>query len=286
VHYGLAFANTGPAADPNYAVRFARAAEAVGIGSLWTVEHVIWPSEYASRYPYHPSGKMAGDASLPMPDPLIWLTWVGAATSTIRLATGILLLPERQPLVVAKAAATLDALTGGRLDLGVGIGWLREEFEALGVPFSGRAARTDEYIDVLRTLWSGDEVAYSGEHVQFSDVSSNPKPARGTVPIFIGGHSPGAARRAGRLGDGFWPARGSVEALAELFQLALQTAEDAGRDPVSIELCASPPHGIRRLEDDVAALIDLGVDRIIVPAYYFFADDPVEALGEFVARLP
>jgi probable F420-dependent oxidoreductase len=286
MHYGLSLANTGPAADPDYAVRFARAAEAVGIGSLWTVEHVIWPSSYSSRYPYHPSGKMAGDPSLPMPDPLIWLTWVGAATTKIRLATGILLLPERQPLVVAKAAATLDALTGGRLDLGVGIGWLREEFQALGVPFSGRAARTEEYIEVLRTLWRGDGVDHVGKHVQFAGVSSNPKPAHGRVPIFVGGHSRGAARRAGRLGDGFWPGRGSIEEIGALFRLTLRTAEDAGHDPALIELCASPPHGIRRLEEEVGALIDLGVDRIIVPAYYFFADDPVESLGEFVALLP
>jgi probable F420-dependent oxidoreductase len=286
MHYGLAFANTGPAADPRYAVRFARAAEAVGIGSLWTVEHVIWPSDYSSEYPYHPSGKMAGDPSLPMPDPLIWLTWVGAATSRIRLATGILLLPQRQPLVVAKAAATLDVLSGGRLDLGVGIGWLREEFEALGVPFAERASRTDEYIEVLRTLWSGDGVDHAGSHVRFTDVSSNPKPVHGSIPIFIGGHSPGAARRAGRIGDGFWPGRGSIAELRGLFDLALQTAEDTGRDPDSIELCASPPHGIRHLDEEVAALIDLGVDRIIVPAYYFFAEDPMEALGELVAKLP
>ncbi len=286
MHYGIAFANTGPAAHPEYAVRFAQAAEAVGFESLWTVEHVIWPAKYESVYPYHPSGKMAGESATPIPDPLVWLTWVGAATSTIRLATGILLLPERQPLVLAKAAATLDVLTGGRLDLGIGIGWLKEEFEALGIPFSGRAARTDEYIRVLHTLWSGNKVDFEGEHVRFSSISSNPKPANGAVPIFVGGHSAGAARRAGTLGDGFWPARGSVADVAELFDIAKQAAVDAGRDPSAIALCASPPHGIHRLDDEVPALIEIGVDRIIIPAYHFFSDDPEALLGRMMGKLP
>ncbi len=285
MHYGLAFANTGPAAEPEYAARFARAAEAAGFESLWTVEHVIWPSSYDSVYPYHPSGRMMGQESVPIPDPLVWLTWVGAATSTIRLATGILLLPERQPLVLAKAAATLDQLTGGRLDLGIGIGWLREEFEALGIPFSGRAGRTDEYIEVLRTLWSGDSVSFAGEHVSFDGVSSNPKPANGSVPIYVGGHSPGAARRAGRLGDGFWPGRGTIDDLAEMFTIAKQAAEEAGRDPDDLVLCATPPHILNRLEEEVEALSALGVTRIILPAYYLFAPEPEDGLQRVINRL-
>ena len=286
MHYGLAFANTGPATRPAYAVRFARAAEAAGFQSLWTVEHVIWPTEYDSVYPYHPSGKMAGHPSIPLPDPLIWLTWVGAATETIRLATGVLLLPERQPVVLAKELATLDVLSGGRLDLGVGIGWLREEFEALGIPFAGRAARTDEYIEVLRALWSRDNADFHGEHVRFSGVSSNPKPVAGSVPIFVGGHSVGAARRAGALGDGFWPLGPNVEALAGLFEVARETAIDAGRDPDAIEFCASPPHGMARIESEVAALAELGVSRIILPAYPFFTGSPEDSLQEAMSRLP
>ncbi len=286
IHYGLAFANTGPATRPEYAVRFARAAEAAGFSSLWTVEHVIWPVQYTSRYPYHPSGKMAGHPSIPLPDPLIWLTWVGAATETIRLATGILLLPERQPVVLAKELATLDVMSKGRLDLGVGIGWLREEFDALGIPFAGRAARTDEYIEVLRTLWSRDDAEFHGEYVSFSGISSNPKPVKGGVPIFVGGHSVGAARRAGTLGDGFWPLGPNVEALAELFEVARRSAIDFGRDPDAIEFCASPPHGMARIEDEVAALMELGVSRIILAAYPFFSGNPEESLQEAMSRLP
>lgn len=286
MHYGLAFANTGPAARPEYAVRFARAAEAAGFESLWTVEHVIWPTQYDSVYPYHPSGKMAGHPSIPLPDPLIWLTWVGAATETIRLATGILLLPERHPVVLAKELATLDAFCEGRLDVGVGIGWLREEFEALGIPFAGRAARTDEYIRVLRTLWSRDNAEFNGEFVNFSGVSSNPKPVHGTVPVFVGGHSAGAARRAGTLGDGFWPVGRSVAALGELYETARRAAIDAGRDPDAIEFCASPPHGMARIDEEVAELLELGVSRIILSGFQFFTGDPEEALMNTMERLP
>ena len=285
VHYGLAYANTGPAIEPAFAARFAKAAEDAGFQSIWTVEHVIWPATYDSVYPYHPSGRMPGESSTPIPDPLIWLTWVAAATSTIRLATGILLLPERQPLVVGKEMATLDVLSGGRFDLGIGIGWLREEFEALGIPFSGRAARTDEYVAALRTLWSGDKVSFAGEFVSFGDVSSNPKPVNGTIPVFVGGHTPGAARRAGRLGDGFWPGRGESSEVAELFTVARQAAEDAGRDPAAIEMCASPAYGLRRLDEEVQALIEIGADRILIPAFYFFRL-PEERMREVVAGLP
>ena len=146
MRFGIAFANTGPMVEPAVAVAFARAAEAAGFESIWTVEHVVVPTEYASPYPYSPTGKMPGTVDSPIPDPLIWLTYVAAATSAIRLATGILVLPQRNPVVLAKETATLDQLSGGRLLLGIGVGWLKEEFDAIGVPFAERGARTDEAV--------------------------------------------------------------------------------------------------------------------------------------------
>ncbi len=146
--FGIAFANILTFADRDGLVTLAQGAEASGFDSLWTVEHVIYPEGYESAYPYDPSGKMAMDSSTPMPDPLLWLAFVAAATETLRLATGILILPQRNPLVLAKEVATLDHLSGGRVDLGIGVGWLEEEFDALGVPFARRGARTDEYIEV------------------------------------------------------------------------------------------------------------------------------------------
>jgi probable F420-dependent oxidoreductase len=152
--FGIVFANTGPFADGGAAAEMAVAAEAAGFESLWTVEHVVVPSGYDSAYPYDPSGKMPGGEDVDIPDPLIWLSWVASATSTIRLATGILIVPQRNPVVLAKELATLDHLSGGRMELGIGVGWLEEEFDAIGVPFAERGRRTDDHIAAMRALWS------------------------------------------------------------------------------------------------------------------------------------
>lgn len=286
--FGMMFANTGPFVTAAGAVELAREAELAGFESLWAVEHVIWPAEYSSRYPYSPSGKMPGDSSSPIPDPLIWLSFAAASTSTIRLATGILILPERNPLILAKEAATLHVLSDGRFDLGIGVGWLEEEFAALGVPFERRGDRADDYLAAMRSLWSDDPAAHDGEFVSFQDVSSNPKPLGGAVPVIVGGHSRAAARRAGRLGDGFFPAQGSMAELAELFDVARQTAADTGRDPEALELTAGHPGLLG--EDPVAAaeeLAALGVSRSVLPAFLLARGSVAggaEALAERVIR--
>jgi len=149
--FGLRYCNTGRYVDPKEAVALAQAAEAAGFESLWTVEHTIVPDGYASAYPYDPSGKMAGGKNdFPLPDPLIWMAYVAAATNRIKLATGILILPQHNPVLAAKQIATLDHLSRGRILIGIGAGWLQEEFAALGVPFAERGARTDEYIAAMR----------------------------------------------------------------------------------------------------------------------------------------
>ena len=156
----------------------------------------------------------------PLPDPLIWLAYVAAVTSQIRLATGILILPQRNPVVLAKELATLDHLSGGRVELGIGVGWLEEEFDALGVPFAGRGRRTDEYVGALRALWSQDRASFGGEFTRFDECIVRPQPANGAIPIHVGGDSPAAARRAGRLGDGFLPARVGLDDLRTSIELA------------------------------------------------------------------
>src|SRR5438034_9890756 len=165
--FGILFANVGHAVVPEGATALATIAEDAGYESLWTVEHVVVPADYQSQYPYSPSGRMPGPEESPIPDPLIWLTWVGAATTTLRLATGILILPQRNPVILAKELATLDVLSKGRVELGVGVGWLREEFDALGVPFEERGARTDEYVEALRTLWREEEPCFEGHYARF-----------------------------------------------------------------------------------------------------------------------
>ncbi len=278
--FGLAAANTIPFTDPDAAHRLAVASEAAGFDSIWTVEHVVWPSAYDSEYPYHPSGKMPGTPSIPIPDPLIWLTWVAAVTSTIRLGTGVMILPQRNPVVLAKEVATLDHLSGGRVELGVGVGWLREEFEALGAPWDDRGRRTDEHIEAMRLLWRVDEASYAGRYVRFQDVSTNPKPVAGSVPITIGGHSEAAARRAARLGDAFYPGPGSVDLLEIAIQRMQAQAERSGRDPREVEVSAAFPG--RLLDDPVAAVERMavaGVDRLMVPAYLLTRGDFETTMG-------
>ena len=279
----LGFANTGPFATGPGARALGPAAEAAGFESVWTVEHVLYPEGYESTYPYSPTGKMPGSGDSPIPDPMAWLSFIGATTTELKLGTGILILPQRNPAILAKEVATVDALTEGRVMLGIGVGWLREEFDALGVPWERRGKRTDEYMDVMRSLWGSDNVTYDGEFVRYDGVSSNPKPHAGPVPIHIGGHSPAAAKRAGRIGDGFFPGTGD---LGELIDIMRQTAADADRDPESVEVTA----GAAQLTSDPRAAVEeleaLGVDRMFVPAFMFFrSENLAEDLAAFTSGL-
>ena len=180
--FGIMFANAGTFASAEGAAKLAVAAESAGFDSIWTVEHIIWPEQYNSDYPYSADGKMPGGSDQPMPDPLVWLAYVAARTTTLKLATGISLLPERHPLVFAKEVATLDSLSGGRVVLGIGIGWLKEEFAALGVPWDRRGPRTEEYMEVMRRVWADDVVSFRGEFVNFDGVVSSPKTGQRSGP--------------------------------------------------------------------------------------------------------
>jgi len=285
VKFAIAFANTGPFTAPAAAIEFAQAAEAAGFESLWTVEHVVVPAGYESEYPYDRSGRMPGPEDSPIPDPLVWLAFLASATSTINLATGVLILPQRNPVVLAKELATLDVLSGGRLLLGIGSGWLAEEFDAIGVPFAERGKRTDDSVAAMRALWSDEKASHDSPFISFRDCISRPQPVGGAIPVHVGGHTDVAARRAGRLGDGFFPASGSHERLVELFDLARSTAEAAGRDPEAIEMTTGGNGAVGPgALDEVAALADLGVDRVIVPSFLFWKDtaDALARYGEDV----
>lgn len=287
MHFGISFANAGPAARPQHATALAELAEENGFESLWTVEHVVVPRDYASEYPYAKDGRMPGGEEVDIPDPLIWLAHVAAVTKRIRLATGILILPQRNPVILAKSVATLDLLSEGRVTLGVGVGWLAEEFAALGVPFEDRGRRTDDYIGALRALWSDGDGNYEGEFTSFQRLVSKPQPAQaGGPPIVIGGHSDAAARRAGRLGDGFFPGARGREELTRLIEVMRRAATEAGRDPDSIEITA----GGRPDLETVRAWADLGVGRFMIPPLGFdratladqlprFADEVISRAG-------
>jgi probable F420-dependent oxidoreductase len=189
------------------------------------------------------------------------MAYVAAATTRIKLATGVIILPQHNPVITAKQVATLDYMSAGRILLGVGVGWLKEEFEALGSPFEERGARTDEYIRVMRELWCADRPTFEGKFFRFKDAYMRPKPMNRSVPIIIGGHSTFAAKRAGRLRDGFFPARGAP---AELVKLVRDTAVGHDRDPDAIEITTSLPENL----EDLPKMAVAGIDRVLVPVVF------------------
>src|SRR5580704_2627237 len=250
--FGIAFTNSGAFSNPALMGHLATTAERCGFESLWTVEHVAVPVKHLP-YPGTKDGQMPGGDDVPIQDPLIPLAYVAAITKTIKLATGILILPQRHPIYTAKEVATLDVLSGGRTILGIGSGWMKEEFESLGIDFHKRGAMTDEAIQSLRALWSEGTSSFEGKHFNFGPLHSYPKPVKNNVPIHVGGHSTAAAKRAGRYGDGFFPTVVKPEKLQRLFDLVRTEAQQAGRDPASIEFtCMAPsmrPESLKELED-------------------------------------
>jgi probable F420-dependent oxidoreductase len=277
--FGVAFANVGPFVQPEEAAFLAMSCEEVGIESLWTVEHVAVPTGYRAQYPYSADGRMPGGDDSPIPDPLLWLSYVAATTSRIRLATGILILPQRHPIYVAKEVATLDVLSKGRAILGIGIGWMEDEFRALGIPFGERVARTEEACSALRTLWKPGAHAFKGDYFAWDSLESNPKPVQpGGVPIVVGGHVLGAARRAARVGDGFFPMKTGGDRLGELLGALSSECARVGRDPGQIEITTSTPgpdlDAIRRLEDQ-------GVSRLVMGPPGFSRDALRAGLDRF-----
>ncbi|SEH79001.1 probable F420-dependent oxidoreductase, Rv2161c family [Mycolicibacterium rutilum] len=265
---------SGVTADPGYMAAFAAHLEACGFESIVVVEHTVLMSQYTSVYPYDPSGRVELPADCPVPDPLDLLAFLTAHTRTLGLATGVLVLPNHHPVALAKRVATVDALSGGRLRLCVGMGWLKEEIEACGADFASRGRRADEQLAVLRLLWEDqpDGAEFHGEFFDFAHAMCYPKPA-GRIPVHIGGHSRAAAIRAGRFGDGFQPLGVGGADLTALVTLMRDEAERAGRDPDALEL--SLGHLVPKIDAERAGkLAALGADRLIL------AMPPVAAIGE------
>lgn len=262
--WGIVFSST-TCPDPERAAALGELAEAAGFESLWAPEHVVVPVEYEAAYEASPTGRLDRLGSRGgIPDPLIWFAYVAARTTRIRFGTGVVILPEHKPVAYAKTCASLAALSNGRFMLGVGVGWCREEYEALDEPWPDRGARCEEYIDVLRTLWRDPEPAYDGRFVRFPALTCDPKPPGGTIPVVIGGTSTAAAQRAGRIGDGFFPALFPTERvyseLPGLIEQCRAAAAEAGRDPAAIEITS----GGVRTPDEATWFADQGVSRLTV----------------------
>jgi probable F420-dependent oxidoreductase len=280
--FGLAFASS-ISIDGAAALEVCKVAEATGFESVWGGEHVVLPSTIDSRYPYTADGKIPAEPDTPIPDPLIWLAFAAAAAPTLRLGTCILIVPQRNPLVLAKELATLDRISGGRVELGLGVGWLKEEFDALGVPWERRGARNDEYIAAMRALWAGPHAEFHGEFVDFPPVTCSPRPVQASIPILVGGDTEVAINRAARLADGYFPGEGDPDRLRELIRRVREAAARAGRDPASIEINAM--FGVQMADPaaGVEQMAELGVGRIMVPAFFFAGPGGMDRLQEFAA---
>ena len=251
----------GPTTEPKLLRVVATTAERLGFATLWAPEHVVLVNQYASKYPYS-SGEFPAPPNIPISDPFTTLAYAAACTSTIRLGTGICLVPEHNPLVLAKTVSTVDRLSGGRFILGVGVGWLAEEFAALGIPFERRSARTREYIQVMRKLWTEPHSSHDGEFTKFTDVLSYPKPvAPKGAPVWFGGESNAALRRVAEYGDGWLGFKLSPsEAEAKIQQIEkMLTANGRRRSDVTLSLS---PYTDPITADDLKHYRDAGADEV------------------------
>jgi probable F420-dependent oxidoreductase len=286
--FGLVPVNIG-AQSAEMMIGLAQKAESVGLESVWTFEHVIVPLEYQSKYPYNENGKMGVPPEANFIDPLVALTAIACNTKTLRLGTGVNILSQTNPLLLAKQAASLDLISGGRFMLGVGIGWLREEFRAMGVPFERRGARFDDAIEAMKKVWSGEVVEHESEFLSWSGFKSYPVPVQKPhLPVVIGGSKGKAFERIAKYGDGwFVPTTGAEELGALLTQLDEACARE-GRDRSTIEIStmfSSEGQGL----DAVKRFEDAGVSRLIVPLFSLGGGSPMEGLdklgNELIAKL-
>ena len=242
--------------------------EEAGAESVWSVEHVVVAEDYEANYPYSADGRMpSAPGAVPMPDPLELLAFAAAATERLMLGTCVVVAPLHSPAILAKRAATVDVLSGGRMLLGLGIGWQREEYAAVGVPFTGRGQRLEECVAAMRALWAGGPASYQGRYVTFDRVHLTPSPTRGAVPIVLGGNSEPAVRRAGRLAEGWFPYTLGPADFAGRADLLRAAARDAGRSEEAVEMTAWPGSSDPRRERDpdwVRGYVEAGASRLVI----------------------
>ena len=262
-------------------VQSAKFAESLGYESVWTFEHVIVPVNYESKYPYNKSGNMGAAPETNFVDPLIALSAIAAATSTLRLATGVNILSQVNPIYMAKQAASLDFISDGRFMLGVGIGWLREEFEALGVPFEHRGARFDDYVAGMRKIWSGEIVEHKSDFISWSGFKSYPLPIQSPFPVVMGGVKGKIFKRTAQLGNGWFAPTGNPAELKKHLENLKIECDAINRDMSEIEItCMWPGVGGKEFLGELEAV---GVNRVVVPM--MGADDPMERLSKIAAQV-
>lgn len=277
---GLTLAQVGPFAGPEHITHMAREADARGFDALWVLDRLLDPVAPRSRYPGTPDGALPEEQRIAL-DPLLTLATAAAHTTRIRLGTNVLVAPWYRPALLARSLASLDVLSGGRLDIGLGLGWSTDEYEAVGVPKRGLASRQEELLDVLDTVWSGDPVTYTGSGFTIAPTAIRPKPVQTPrPPVLLAAYTPAGLERAGRRADGWTPAGLPLDATAFMWSAVQQAAAEAGRDPAALSLVvranvkhtpralgADRPtyHGsVEQIAEDVRGAFALGAHQVVL----------------------
>ena len=285
IEFGYHLPIWGEAATRETLLALARRVEALGFDSVWASDHVVIPFEIRSRYPYNATGDFPLAPTTNFLEPLTALALVAGVTERLRLGTTVLVLPHRHPVLAAKMLATLDHLAPGRVILGAGVGWMREEIELLGAPFAERGAWTDEAIRIMRACWRDERVSFRGRFFSFPDVGFAPRPARGSIPIWIGGHTSRALRRVAELGDGWHAAFASPEAMRKGLAELKDACAKVGRNPaeltLSVRLGLSAKRPAGETLDELRALREIGVRHVIVETRVTSTADMVQLLERF-----
>jgi probable F420-dependent oxidoreductase len=252
----------------------AQKAEALGFDSLWVPDHVVIPTTINSRYPYNETGRFPMRADQGFLEPIAALGFLAGATKRVRLGTWVLVLPHRNPIVTAKTFATLDVLSGGRVMLGAGIGWMEEEVTLLGAPFKKRGALSDEYLRAMKELWTNPDPQFEGQFVRFSGIKCEPKPLQKPLPVWIGGHSPRAMRRVVELGDGWVAVPKSFAVFQETYANLKAAAAQAGRDIKSIPIIIGPSTtaSVQSFIEEIKKYQDLGYDSFFATVPFWSRD--------------
>jgi probable F420-dependent oxidoreductase len=313
MEFGVSLPGRGPLATPDSILKISTKADALGYDSLFVTDHVVLPASMAtSVYPYSATGHLPGGAAQDYLEPLAVLAWLAHVTRRIRIGTSVLVVPYRNPVVTAKTLATIDRLSNGRVILGAGVGWLREEFAALAAPpFEARGAVTDDYLRLMRAAWTTDPVRFDSAHYSLRDVHALPKPVqRGGIPIWIGGHTDAAVKRAATLGDAWHPIALRPPGLLLPDEYAARVkqihtwAQRAGRDPKSVTLTVRVPMDVRsrgakapaverplfqgtpaEVLDDIRAYQAVGVSHIVFDAAHSDLPSVLETMERFTGEV-
>jgi probable F420-dependent oxidoreductase len=302
MQFGLGLPHTGARANGPSMIRFAQRADALGFESLWCGDHILLPTAGTNQYPYTADGSFPRDARVGFLETLTVLSYVAAVTQRIRLGSTVVILPYRNPIVQAKMFATLDVLSGGRVICGVGVGWLQKEFECLGVSYAERGPMSDEFLQIFRVLWTAEDPEFHGKYYQFEGMQCQPKPLQNPLPIWVGGHSKRAMRRAVAYGQAWHPTRQTPDFVATHLPYLRQEAERAGRDPASLVISLKRSLHItdiglsneavvrsgnalvgttQEIIDDARRCQDIGIHQLT----YDFRTDDIEAQIAIMERL-